>query len=156
MEEIDITIERKQYYNDEISGSNCPECNAPLIAKNQTVMLYVVARHDEAQFMTNAVGSTFCPNCPVVVFDKQRVREAAEIGMRHDEVEAFGIAGIVNLDAVPEEKASMELGTDDNPVPLVPFLEMKRQPVIAAPKISRNAPCPCGSGKKYKRCCGRK
>lgn len=21
-------------------------------------------------------------------------------------------------------------------------------------KISRNAPCPCGSGKKYKRCCG--
>jgi len=23
----------------------------------------------------------------------------------------------------------------------------------AAPKISPNAPCPCGSGKKYKRCC---
>ena len=22
-------------------------------------------------------------------------------------------------------------------------------------KISRNAPCPCGSGKKYKHCCGR-
>jgi uncharacterized protein YecA (UPF0149 family) len=21
------------------------------------------------------------------------------------------------------------------------------------PKISRNAPCPCGSGKKYKNCC---
>lgn len=24
----------------------------------------------------------------------------------------------------------------------------------AAPKIGRNDPCPCGSGKKYKRCCG--
>jgi uncharacterized protein len=23
-----------------------------------------------------------------------------------------------------------------------------------APKIGRNEPCPCGSGKKYKRCCG--
>ena len=23
------------------------------------------------------------------------------------------------------------------------------------PKVGRNAPCPCGSGKKYKRCCGR-
>lgn len=23
------------------------------------------------------------------------------------------------------------------------------------PKIDRNAPCPCGSGKKYKKCCGR-
>jgi hypothetical protein len=24
----------------------------------------------------------------------------------------------------------------------------------ARPKVSRNAPCPCGSGRKYKRCCG--
>ena len=23
------------------------------------------------------------------------------------------------------------------------------------PKVGRNDPCPCGSGKKYKRCCGR-
>jgi SEC-C motif-containing protein len=26
--------------------------------------------------------------------------------------------------------------------------------VAAAPKVGRNDPCPCGSGKKYKRCCG--
>jgi len=25
-----------------------------------------------------------------------------------------------------------------------------------APKVKRNAPCPCGSGKKYKKCCGAK
>lgn len=25
---------------------------------------------------------------------------------------------------------------------------------IHSPKIGRNSPCPCGSGKKYKRCCG--
>ena len=24
----------------------------------------------------------------------------------------------------------------------------------AEPKVGRNAPCPCGSGKKYKKCCG--
>jgi preprotein translocase subunit SecA len=24
-----------------------------------------------------------------------------------------------------------------------------------APKVGRNAPCPCGSGKKYKNCCGK-
>jgi len=30
------------------------------------------------------------------------------------------------------------------------------QPVVRnAPKVSRNDPCPCGSGKKYKKCCGR-
>ena len=22
------------------------------------------------------------------------------------------------------------------------------------PKVGRNDPCPCGSGKKYKKCCG--
>jgi SEC-C motif-containing protein len=27
--------------------------------------------------------------------------------------------------------------------------------VRAGPKIGRNEPCPCGSGKKYKHCCGR-
>jgi len=27
---------------------------------------------------------------------------------------------------------------------------------ISSPKIGRNDPCPCGSGKKYKKCCGRK
>jgi len=27
-------------------------------------------------------------------------------------------------------------------------------PVVAAPKIGRNDDCPCGSGKKYKKCCG--
>ena len=28
-----------------------------------------------------------------------------------------------------------------------------RRPVIRGPKIGRNEPCPCGSGKKYKKCC---
>jgi len=27
-------------------------------------------------------------------------------------------------------------------------------PVTAGPKVGRNDPCPCGSGKKYKKCCG--
>jgi preprotein translocase subunit SecA len=32
----------------------------------------------------------------------------------------------------------------------------KKAPVRrAAPKVGRNDPCPCGSGKKYKQCCGR-
>ena len=27
--------------------------------------------------------------------------------------------------------------------------------VVNEPKIGRNEPCPCGSGKKYKKCCGK-
>jgi len=30
-----------------------------------------------------------------------------------------------------------------------------RTPARVGPKVGRNAPCPCGSGKKYKRCHGR-
>jgi len=37
-------------------------------------------------------------------------------------------------------------GPDDSP---------RTQPVRSAPKIGRNQPCPCGSGKKYKHCCGK-
>src|SRR5262249_33200419 len=28
------------------------------------------------------------------------------------------------------------------------------QPVVGTAKVGRNDPCPCGSGKKYKKCCG--
>ena len=28
------------------------------------------------------------------------------------------------------------------------------EPYVAPPKVGRNDPCPCGSGKKYKKCCG--
>jgi uncharacterized protein len=27
---------------------------------------------------------------------------------------------------------------------------------VHAQQVGRNDPCPCGSGKKYKKCCGRK
>jgi SEC-C motif-containing protein len=33
---------------------------------------------------------------------------------------------------------------------------VKNQPITReGPKIGRNDPCPCGSGKKYKKCCGK-
>ncbi|WP_291448301.1 preprotein translocase subunit SecA [Desulfovibrio sp.] len=30
----------------------------------------------------------------------------------------------------------------------------RNKPAKAAPRVGRNDPCPCGSGKKYKKCCG--
>lgn len=36
------------------------------------------------------------------------------------------------------------------------YLEQKQSgTIVKAPKIGRNDPCPCGSGKKYKKCCGK-
>jgi preprotein translocase subunit SecA len=31
----------------------------------------------------------------------------------------------------------------------------KQEPVKVGPKVGRNDPCPCGSGKKFKNCHGR-
>lgn len=37
------------------------------------------------------------------------------------------------------------------PVPTLP--QEKTEPKVKKMKIGRNDPCPCGSGKKYKKCC---
>ena len=34
-------------------------------------------------------------------------------------------------------------------------LQNRPEQVIAEPKVGRNDPCPCGSGKKFKKCCGK-
>ena len=39
------------------------------------------------------------------------------------------------------------------PRPSASLAEAKN-PFAGAPKVGRNDPCPCGSGQKYKRCCG--
>ena len=36
-----------------------------------------------------------------------------------------------------------------------PSETLRKEPVKAEPKIGRNEPCPCGSGKKFKNCHGR-
>ena len=53
----------------------------------------------------------------------------------------------------PEQNAgNMELPA----AAAVPKRENKQQTVKReSPKVGRNDPCPCGSGKKYKHCCGR-
>jgi preprotein translocase subunit SecA len=33
--------------------------------------------------------------------------------------------------------------------------DAEKKPVHVGDKLGRNDPCPCGSGKKYKKCCGR-
>ena len=48
----------------------------------------------------------------------------------------------------------------DDPQPvrdLRPMLEAPAAPIInRGEKVRRNDPCPCGSGKKYKKCCLKK
>jgi preprotein translocase subunit SecA len=52
----------------------------------------------------------------------------------------------VRVVAQPEQRAMVENRGEE---------EKARKPVRVGKKIGRNDPCPCGSGKKYKKCCGR-
>jgi len=56
----------------------------------------------------------------------------------------------VKIESAPEREKVVEEtytnSTDDS---------VKKQPIKKEEKIGRNDPCPCGSGKKYKNCCGR-
>lgn len=66
--------------------------------------------------------------------------------------------------SVPKELSHPELaqfpaaGPQDDLAPLAEPLDAPQQtakPVQShQPKVGRNEPCPCGSGKKYKKCCG--
>lgn len=37
----------------------------------------------------------------------------------------------------------------------LPKTTLPKSPIVGIKKVGRNEPCPCGSGKKYKHCCGR-
>ncbi len=59
----------------------------------------------------------------------------------------FKVRLVVNQSQVPQRTSSNE---DNRPGKVA-----KQQTIQKGTKVGRNDPCPCGSGKKYKKCCGR-
>jgi len=54
---------------------------------------------------------------------------------------------LTDMQKAPEQQLVFSGGESSSP---------KKKPATrASGKVGRNAPCPCGSGKKYKKCCGR-
>ena len=61
--------------------------------------------------------------------------------MRHDESSGMGFT------APPQGARAGAQASAHN--------QSQRQPIMVEEKTGRNEPCPCGSGKKYKKCCGK-
>ena len=77
-------------------------------------------------------------------------RQETPTNMRTIHQEAPAMAGMAAGD--PDTGAAVQRGgrrdaTSDGS-------SSRSRPIKAEQKIGRNAPCPCGSGKKYKKCCG--
>jgi len=152
---FDLSIPRRRYYSEDCGLTSCPECRKPLIEDTCTVIIAAKSDTDEGEFMSNMTGSHFCESCPVVVFDSDKVEQAARLGIRGDKNLRYLIGGIVDFNAIPKEKRHLEIGIEGNPVPLVHFLpDLNKTTIVKDKKTGRNEPCPCGSGKKYKKCCG--
>lgn len=70
-----------------------------------------------------------------------------ELAAAMDRIEKSGFKSAFDTVGVTE---------DDIRTILEEIREEKVDPVkYEQAKVGRNAPCPCGSGKKYKRCCGK-
>ena len=67
---------------------------------------------------------------------------SANLKMQHDETADMGF--------VPPPQGA-EQGGQPQTVGAPP---QAKQPMTAEKKVGRNDPCTCGSGKKYKKCCG--
>jgi len=65
---------------------------------------------------------------------------------KHDSPSAFGQPPADDNKSKPSDIVSQAADDISKPKP---------KPQRSGPKVGRNDPCPCGSGKKYKNCCGR-
>ncbi len=66
----------------------------------------------------------------------------------HQSASAFGSGGTSTGTSQPQQKPSDVVSEAAAAVE-------KAKPVRTGPKVGRNDPCPCNSGKKFKHCCGR-
>jgi len=142
---IKLKNPRNKYYDEGKTITKCPECKEELVEENNSILLAVKSKNDEAQFITNVPKSRICNNCPVVVFDKLELFKAASLGLRQEKNVEYAVIGIIH--SVENEE------NEDNREDYIPMEPQTFNPIIASPKIGRNEKCPCGSGKKYKKCC---
>lgn len=152
-------IPRQMYWSTDVKNSKiCPGCGSSLEKEYHSYIIIVRIKKETEQFAVGTDGGYFCPECPVVVLDRDNFIKLASVGLESAEYDdssvELAVAGIVDMDAIPEDKKDKTLGTEDNPIPLVQFSESKEDKHISK-KTGRNQPCTCGSGKKYKKCCGR-
>ena len=83
---------------------------------------------------------------PVIAYKKEGYDMFDFMEERIKEDTAFTLLK-VELQKVPEVKSQMPETTTNE--------DGKRVPVKAGKKVGPNDPCPCGSGLKYKKCCGK-
>ncbi len=87
------------------------------------------------------------------IYIAERLQEVCEDGGRPDEAREFGEQA-ERLRHEPLRAAARPVPPPGNPVPPPGNPVPPAGSITRRVKVGRNAPCPCGSGKKFKKCCG--
>ena len=97
---------------------------------------------------------SYASHDPVVAYKEEgfAMFEAMVQAIREETIRRMFLVQLRTNQEVKREKVAKETGTA-----AATKSEVKKQPVRnAARKVGPNDPCPCGSGKKYKKCCMQK
>ena len=103
--------------------------------------------------LRNGIGlRAYGQHDPVIEYKREGfdMFDAMVDAIREDTVRMIFLAQLRTKEEPKREKVAKETGAsgaDDG--------SLKKEPVRVGKKIGRNDPCPCGSGLKYKKCCGK-
>ncbi|MDP2920119.1 MAG: preprotein translocase subunit SecA [Dehalococcoidia bacterium] len=96
---------------------------------------------------------------PLAIYKKEggELFDSLKASIRHDVVHTVFH---VNIQRQPQQKQPPQVKVSASPMARVAAASRgdtagNQSAKIAGKKVGRNDPCPCGSGKKYKHCCGR-
>ena len=133
---------------------------APVMRElERVVMLRVVDEYwmdniDAMDDLKQGIGlRAYGQHDPVIAYKEEgyEMFQAMITAIREETVRRMFLAQIGPRMEVKRQKVAKEMSTN------APDKSIKKQPVrTAATKVGPNDPCPCGSGKKYKKCCMQK
>ena len=122
----------------------------------RVILLKVVDSHwmdhiDAMHELRRGIGlQAYAQQDPIVEYKRQGFDMFDEMinEIKDDTARTIFIARIVGQDAPKREQLMKPTATSDDGT-------LAKQPVRKGAKVGRNDPCPCGSGLKYKKCCGK-
>ena len=136
------------FMSDEVGdATRCPHCRGRLKSEYQMYMIAVKGRGEDEFLTIGCDAGAFCRRCPAVVIDSFAIAGHLS-GHAEGGVLTYAVLGMVDLEAVPEERGDLPLGDDDNPIPLIEFRRPDAQ--LAAPS-SRAALPPRAAFQKRRR-----
>ena len=130
----------------------------PMRELERVILLRVVDEYwmdhiDAMQELRQGIGlRAYGQNDPVVAYKKEgyEMFESMIAAIQAETIRRIFLARVqVGATTVKRERVAKVTGESAGSDGTV-----KKQPVKKDQKVGRNDPCPCGSGKKYKKCCG--